>query len=51
MPSTLKLSPYGPLTVGRQEPLKLGLYGPLTVRRQAQGQIQQLISMWEGPFA
>ena len=45
MPNTLKLGPYGPLTVGRQEPLKLGLYSPLTVGRQAQGQIQQLISM------
>ena len=35
LPNTLKLGPYGPLTVGRQEPLKLGLYGPLTVERQA----------------
>ena len=33
LPSTLKLSPYGPLTVGRQEPLKLSLYSPLTVER------------------
>ena len=51
MLNTLKLGPYGPLIVGRQEPLKLGLYGPLTVGRQAQGQIQRLISMWEGLFA
>ena len=35
MPNTLKLSPYSPPTVGRQEPLKLGLYSPLTVGRQA----------------
>ena len=33
MPNTLKLGPYGPLTVGRQEPLKLSLYGPLIVER------------------
>ena len=33
LPNTLKLGPYGPLTVGRQEPLKLGLYGPPTVER------------------
>ena len=37
MPNTLKLGPYGPLTVERQELLKLGLYGPLTVERQARG--------------
>ena len=37
LPSTLKLGPYGPLTVGRQEPLKPGLYGPPTVKRQAWG--------------
>ena len=39
IPNTLKLGPYGPLTIGRQEPLKLGLYSPLIVGRQAQGQI------------
>ena len=51
LPNTLKLGPYGPLIIGRQEPLKLGLYSPLTVGRQAWGQIQQLIGVWEGPFA
>ena len=35
LPNTLKLGPYDPLTVGRQEPLKPGLYSPLTVERQA----------------
>ena len=51
LPNTLKLGPYSPLTVGRQEPLKLGLYSPLTVKRQAWGQIRRLISMWESLFA
>ena len=51
LPNTLKLGPYSPLTVGRQEPLKLGLYSPPTIERQAWGQIQRLISIWEGLFA
>ena len=51
LPNTLKLGPYSPLIVGRQEPLKLGLYSSLTVERQAQGQIRQSISVWEGLFA
>ena len=33
MPNILKLSPYSPPTVGRQEPLKLSLYSPLTVKK------------------
>ena len=33
IPSTLKLGPYSPLTIGRQKPLKLGLYSPLTIER------------------
>ena len=33
MPNTLKLGPYGPPIIGRQEPLKLGLYGPPTIER------------------
>ena len=33
VPSTPKLGPYSPPTVGRQEPLKPGLYGPPTVER------------------
>ena len=51
IPNTLKLGPYSPLTIGRQEPLKLGLYGPPTVERQAWGQIRRLIGVWEGLFA
>jgi hypothetical protein len=51
LPSTPKLGPYGPPTVGRQEPLKPGLYGPPTVERQARGQIRRSIGVWEGPFA
>ena len=51
LPNILKLGPYSPLIIGRQEPLKLGLYGPLTVERQARGQIRQSIGVWEGLFA